>query len=187
MRIYPNIFGANIIPQPPTSILSINTTAFFFVILLGPAVLGRAQSMKKRGCTFEYERERDDDLLRVYRDAIHAARHIHMPDILNAVVNSASRRFWVSEERAAIVIGQLLRGESIPHMRTLKREMFDEILRRVLLLRSQYPDMTISMLVFHVVRQQAPKFYLTPGSAKVILSRIRKKRRNEYRRHNSRE
>lgn len=141
--------------------------------------------MKKTGASFEYERERDDDLLRVYRDAIHAASHIHMPDILNAVVNTPSKRFWVSEERAAVVVARMLKGDTCPHMRPQKREMFNEILRRVKEMRRQHPDMTIAMLVFHVVRQPAPKFYLTPGSAKVILSRIRKKRRNEYRRHHS--
>jgi hypothetical protein len=141
--------------------------------------------MKKRGCTFEYERERDDELLRAYRNACHSADYIRMPDVLDAVVNSPARRFWVSEERAAIVIGKMLRGESIPHMRPLKREMYAEILRRVNDLRQRRPDLTIAMLVFHVVRQPAPRFYLTPGSAKVILSRIRSRRRNEHRRHHS--
>ena len=141
--------------------------------------------MKKPGASFEYERERDDDLLRVYRDAIHAADHIRMPDILDAVVNSPSCRFWVSEERAAVVVARMMKGDTNPHMRPMKREMFAEILRRVQELRKDNPDMPISMLVFHVVRQPAPRFYLTPGSAKVILSRIRKKRRNEHRRHHS--
>jgi len=140
-------------------------------------------AMKKPGSNFEYERERDDDLLRVYRDTIHAADHIRMPDILDVVVNSPSKRFWVSEERAAVVVARMLKGDTCPHMRPQKREMFGEILRRVEHLRESNPGMTIAMLVFHVVRQPAPKFYLTPGSAKVILSRIRKKRRNEYRRH----
>ena len=141
--------------------------------------------MKKPGASFEYERERDDDLLRVYRDAIHAADHIRMPDILDAVVNSPSCRFWVSEERAAVVVARMMKGDTNMHMRPMKREMFAEILRRVLQMRKDNPDMPISMLVFHVVRQPAPRFYLTPGSAKVILSRIRKKRRNEHRRHHS--
>jgi len=112
--------------------------------------------------------------MRAYREAIAECNVIRMPDIFRAVVNKSSARFWVSEERAAIVISHLMRGGKLHNMRPLKKEMFHEIYRRVLALKADNPDMSLNQLAFFAVRQQAPKFYLTPGSAKVIICKIKK-------------
>ena len=123
--------------------------------------------------------------MRAYREAISECKVIHMPDIFRAVVNKASERFWVSEERAAIVISHIMRGGKLHNMRPLKQEMFREIHRRVMVLKEQNPDMSLNQLAFFAVRQKAPKFYLTPGSAKVIICKIKKayKQRNHHLRH----
>lgn len=141
--------------------------------------------MKYHGSTFEYEEERNSDLMRVYREEMHAVSHIRMPDIFKTIVNKPSKRFWVSEERAAIVISKMLRGEALERMRPLKREMFHEIYKRVVALKEKLPDHTTYQLTFIVVQQEAPKFYLTAGSAKVIISKIKRKwyeeRKRKYR------
>lgn len=98
-----------------------------------------------------------------------------MSTLLVEVVNSPSKRFWVSEERATCVVAAMLRGERIDFIKSNKMEMFKEIYRRVLALHDKYPKRSIKDLVFDVVRQPAPKFYLTPGSAKVLLCKIKKK------------
>ncbi len=133
--------------------------------------------MKPPGAFFEYTRQRDEDLMRAYRKAMQEATHISMPEIFRKTVMMPSQRFWVSEERAAIVISALLRGKTFPKMNTMKRMMYREIHDRVQQLRKLHPDMCISELTFHVVRQQAPQFYITPGSAKVIISKIRRRKR----------
>ena len=135
--------------------------------------------MKKHGSTFEYARQRDDDLMRAYRLALHQSNHISMPDIFRCVVAMPSERFWVSEERAAIVISAMMKGATFPNMYKTKREMFEEIYRRVLALRLKRPQLSVFDLTFEVVRQRAPQFYLTPGSAKVIISKIKKRKREE--------
>lgn len=142
--------------------------------MLLPFLFAITTYMKHSGCTFEYERERNHDLMRAYREAIAECKVIHMPDIFRAVVNKASARFWVSEERAAIVVSHMMRGGSLSDMRPLKQEMFREIYRRVMALKEQNPDMSINQLAFFAVKQRAPKFYLTPGSAKVIICKIKK-------------
>ena len=131
--------------------------------------------MKNYGSHFEYESHRNADLMRAYREEIKASRHISLPVVLHTIVNRPSARFWVSEERAAIVMSRMLKGDSLPEMRPLKREMYQEIFKIVMRLREQHPDRTLSQLTFEAVRQPAPKFYLTPGSAKVIISKIRRK------------
>ena len=141
--------------------------------------------MKYFGSTFEYEEERNKDLMRAYREEIAAVDFINMPDIFRSIVNKPSSRFWVSEERAAIVVSAMMRGETLAKMRPLKREMFQEIYNRVKALQEQHPDKSVYQLTFTVVQQQAPKFYLTAGSAKVIISKIKRKwyeeRRRKYR------
>jgi len=130
--------------------------------------------MKNYGSTFEYEDKRNRELLKAYRDEVANASFVRRDVILRKVVNRPASRFWVSEERAAIVMASMMRGDSLANMRPLKREMFCEIYRRFLLLKQQHPQASIYRLASMAVNQPAPKFYLTPGSAKVILSKIRR-------------
>lgn len=130
--------------------------------------------MKPHGSHYEYEDQRNDNLMEVYHEIIVKANHVRMPDVYEQVANSPSRRFWVSEERATIVVSSMMRGDSLDRMRPLKREMYNEIYRRAMALRDKSPKMPISQLVAQVLEQPAPKFYITPGSAKVLICKIRK-------------
>lgn len=131
--------------------------------------------MKPQGAKFEYEQERNHDLMRVYRQLIDDSSFICMPEIYEEVVNRPSSRFWVSEERAAIVIAAMMKGKELTGMHANKREMFQEIYQRVLQLRELKPELSMSELIFQVVRQSAPKFYMTPGYAKIIICSVKKK------------
>lgn len=96
-----------------------------------------------------------------------------MTDIFEQVSESPSSRFWVSEERAAIVMSRLFKGKSISHMRPNKKEMFLEIFRRVSDLRQSYPEKSLFELTSIVVNSPAPKFYLTPRSVGEFIYRIK--------------
>lgn len=133
--------------------------------------------MKKKGTISQLQHERDDDLMRAFQQELAGRPHILLPEVLNAVVTSPSKRFWVTSERAAIVIYNMMKGDELEHMRPLKRKMFREIYRRVMKLKANYPQLSIPILTEQVVAEPAPEFYITPGSAKVIISRIRKRRR----------
>jgi hypothetical protein len=130
--------------------------------------------MKHQGNTFEYEDQRNDNLMQCYHELLTHAQFVRMPEIYRQVVNMPSARFWVSEERAAIVVSAMRRGESIDSMRPLKREMYNEIYRRASVMLDENPSLSIAEAVARVVAQPAPKFYLTPGSAKVLICKIRK-------------
>ena len=123
----------------------------------------------------EYAEERMQDLMRAYDEYISSCDYIRMPDVYAAIANMEARRFWVSDIRATKVIYAMLRGVNIKGMRPLKREMFEEILRRVLALRKKRPELTIRACCSIVVASPAPKFYLTPGSAKIMVCKARKK------------
>lgn len=129
--------------------------------------------MKYYGSILDFIQERNQELMRVYQEELSKAGYIVMPKIFEQVANSPCSRFWVSEERAAIVISTLLAGKVIPNMRKNKREMFDEIFRRFLIAREQYPEKSIYALAIMVVNQPAPKFYMTPRTVGELIYRIK--------------
>lgn len=131
--------------------------------------------MKHKGATMEYSEERKKDLMRVYDEYISSCDYIRMSDVYEGVVNMPSARFWVSDIRAALVVSAIMRGEAaLDEMWPLRKEMYEEIYRRVLELRKMLPELSTSELCARVVEQPAPKFYLTAGSAKMIICKARK-------------
>lgn len=131
--------------------------------------------MKYYGSILDFTSERNDDLMRAYYTQLAKSDYIIMPEIFSIISNSPAKRFWVSEERAAIVISAMLAGRSVPHnMHPNKRQMYDEIFRRFLLLRKSRPNDSVYQLVSEIVNQPAPKFYLTPRTVGEIIYRIKK-------------
>ncbi len=137
------------------------------------------------GSIMDFTQERNDDIMRAYRVQLAKANYIVMPEIFRLVAESPASRFWVSEERAAVEVSRMLVGKPFSRMRANKREMFEEIYRRYLLLREKHPDKSVYELVSKVVRQPAPKFYLTPRTIGEFIYRIRNgwydKQYNRYR------
>ncbi len=129
--------------------------------------------MKKTGDVYELKEERDAELLRTFRLHLMQDGMVRLPECAERTVMSPTSRFWVSRERATLVMYGLLRGKGLDSMSRTRREMYGEIFRRVLAAREEHPDWTVADLTDYVVRQPAPRFYLTPKSAVVILCRIR--------------
>lgn len=131
--------------------------------------------MKYFGSNSEYHAERSRDLLRAYFHYLRTCRHVAMPDVFRRVVEMPASRFWVSASRAAVVVARIMRGDRLSHMRPNKREMFFEIHRRVMELRPSRLGWSMPRLIEFVLEQPAPKFYLAPGSARVLILKARKK------------
>lgn len=129
--------------------------------------------MKYFGCILDFTRQRNADLLRAFRQQLALSKFIVMPNIFELVAESPASRFWVSEERATIVISAMIAGKQLPRMRHNKREMFDEIYRRFLIERKDYPQKSVYELVSKIVNQPAPKFYLTPRTVGEFIYRIK--------------
>lgn len=138
--------------------------------------------MKHKGSTSEFSEERNKDLMCVYRELLQKASYpINHPSILQELVNHKSKRFWVSSERATIVIADMMKGKTLEGMNETRIEMFTEIYRRVIAYRCNSKEVTrLPLIVEIIVNQEAPKFYLTPGSAKIIIHQIKKKKREWY-------
>lgn len=130
--------------------------------------------MKSFGSVLAFTRERNAALLKAYRHYVDSASFVSLNEIGVKIVNSPSPRFWVSEERAAAIVSAIMRGKPVLNsMRPSKREMFEEIYRRVLALKKIHPDWHLCRLVFDVVNSPAPKFYMEPSSALERLFKIR--------------
>lgn len=130
----------------------------------------------KKGRFFEYREERNKDILRAFNECIvSAAATDNMSEVYCRMVVKPSKRFWVSEEQASKVISHMMKGNPIDHMSNNKKKMFHEIYGRIVLLREKNPDTPLYLLVEEVVSSEAPCFYMTPKSAKVIISQIKTK------------
>lgn len=130
---------------------------------------------KITGSTLEYSDERIDALMSEYERYIASCKYIRMAEVFEYIVNQPCRRFWVSEIRAAVVIADMLKGNPLNNMHSAKKEMFREIYNRVMTLRNKNPGMSIYQMVSTVIQQPAPKFYLSPSSAKIMFYKARKK------------
>lgn len=128
---------------------------------------------KHFGSIMDFTSQRNDDLMRAYREQLALANYIIMPEIFEKVAESPARRFWVSEERASVEVARMLVGKPFSRMRQNKREMFEEIFRRYIALRDLHPDKSLFVLVSDIVRQPAPKFYLTPRTVGEFIYRIK--------------
>ena len=131
--------------------------------------------MKSPGSILEFTHDRNRELMSAFRKAIADRPFIDITEVSEAIVNMPCSRFWVSEERAMVVVTAMLKGKPIlAAMRPTKREMFQEIYNRVLRLRASRPDAPISILVSQVVNSPAPKFYMRPRCAMEIIYKIKK-------------
>ena len=137
--------------------------------------------MKQVGDKMEYAEERIRDLMRTHDEYIANCRYIRMNELYQTIVNRPSRRFWVSDIRAALVIAKIAKGEKdiLDGMWPTKKEMYLEIYRRVQELQTEFPNKKISELCAMAVEQPAPKFYLAANSAKIMISKYRRQWKKE--------
>lgn len=152
-------------------------TFIFNCVVLYLQALGDAHIslfMKNFGSKSEYAQERTRDLLKAYFRYLKTCKHIRMPEVFKHIVEMPASRFWVSSQRAAVVVASIIRGDDLHYMRSTKREMFFEIYRRVVELRATRPELSLLRLVEIVLALPAPKFYLSPGSARVLILKARK-------------
>lgn len=130
--------------------------------------------MKYKDSRCYFIQERDADLLSAYQKIIKVRDNIRLSEIEQKLAQSTSRRFWVSEDRAYIVILDMLKGKSLDNMIPTRKAMYQEIFRRFQIHKSNEPQLSNMEIIKRVCAEKAPSFYLTPQSIHVILSRVRK-------------
>lgn len=131
--------------------------------------------MKHFGSIMECAEERITDLMQAYDDYISSCTYIRMPECYNFLAYQPAPRFYVSDIRAALVVSAMLdrRTKAYDNIRPLKREMFQEICRRVVIMQKEIPHMTVHECCKKVVLQPAPKFYISANTAKMLICKNR--------------
>ena len=134
--------------------------------------------MKKQGSTSDFTDDRNRELHRRFMDILRTSRGVALRDMFGMAASRPASRFWVSEQRAAIVVSAMLQGRSLGRINQKRREMYEEITRRVKRVLAYHPEMTLLAACSEVIYQEAPEFYLTDESARCIIYRTRKSRRH---------
>lgn len=138
--------------------------------------------MRKPNAISDFALQRGEVLLANFREAIASESKISVEKAFRRTAEAPAPRFWVSEHRAAAVIGHILAGDDpLTGMYEEKREMYREIYERFLELRALRPHETIYALVSEVVNSPAPRSYLSPQRAKSIIQSEKRKRKLECR------
>lgn len=130
--------------------------------------------MKRQGSKFPLEAERNRGLLKAFRELFPTHDNF---DLLfyQHIADSPAERFWVTEERATLVVLSMLKGCGLSKMIPSRAEMYKEIYRRYLELRKRRPGQPVALLVGEIVNQPAPKFYMTAKSVREIIYRLKRK------------
>lgn len=135
--------------------------------------------MKKNGSKSDFIDVRDKELYAHFRDVLRTTRDVSLREMFALAAARPVSRFWVSEPRAAVVVGALLRGEAgvLDRMYPKRREMYEEIYRRVSAMMQADPALCMTHAVDAVVCSPAPESYLTLEGAKAIINRVRRRMR----------
>lgn len=130
--------------------------------------------MKHQGNVSDFAYLRNAELMAAFRKVLDEKQFFDINKDFELVVNQPCSRFWVSEERATIVVAAIMRGQPIIHtMRPTKQEMFLEIYHRTIALRKERHNTRLFDIVFEVVNSPAPKFYMRPLYASKIIYLIK--------------
>lgn len=129
--------------------------------------------MKKKGSVAEFGDQRNAELLEAFKRVLKTCNYRDNADYFYRAALEPASRFWVSERRALVVMKKIINGDSLDGMFAKRKAMFMEIYRRVQALREKNPKLTLFSAVFEVVNSPAPEFYLSPGSARVLIYRLR--------------
>lgn len=127
--------------------------------------------MKKKGAKCDYIEGRNANVRREFMKRLGKDGR-QISEIFEEISREATAdRFYISEER----ILRLLKHPEELTDKTLRtrKEMVEEIRRRVDALMKAFPAMKLPEAVYRVVNSPAPAFYLTPGSIRTIIYRQR--------------
>lgn len=151
---------------------------------LNPASLThqpRFTVVKITGDLMIFGAQRINDMMCAYNRIIAEVEFISMNEVYKRIANEPAPRFYVSPERAACVVACVLAGGCIDDMRQRKREMYLEITQRAKMLGAVHGMKMLKLrdICAMVVKQEAPKFYMSPGSIKVMICKNKRKWYNE--------
>lgn len=137
--------------------------------------------MKHKGSSSDISAECARQLMKSYRQAVKDAyetspKPLRSGELIRRAIDTPTERFYVSDMRAYQVVAAVKRGQlTLDSMTPQRKEMYEEIIRRADSEQYRHPERPLFDIVAEIVELPAPKFYLTLGSAKVILHKERRR------------
>ena len=126
--------------------------------------------MRHLGSTNELKAQQDAEIVIAFRKIFSIYGGIvGVERIYEMVASAPAPRFFVSPERAAIVIADLRRGKR-PNMQHAKARMYADLDRIVSDIQSQFPCMDMLNICRKAVLRPAPEFYKSTRQIKHIIS-----------------
>lgn len=132
--------------------------------------------MKHKGTGNVYITQRNKDLYEKYKDVIKFSEIITSKEIFRRLVSMPAKRFYVSEDRASVIIRKMMKGEEVGNMKKETKKMYHDMFNLVTKILNSDKTSTMSKAISKVLNGDAPYFYLTENSARVIISRIKNKK-----------
>lgn len=133
--------------------------------------------MKHVGCVTNFKTERGKALYKAFVEEMGECKGLTINELCIRVSTKPSPRFWVSEERAAVVVSRIFKGDLLIEMSKQKREMFFEIAEKVGDVLKHHKGMSINEACIKVVNGKASRFHLTPMTIKVLIGNYRRKKK----------
>lgn len=136
--------------------------------------------MRKINAVAEFDAERRRFLLRSFRETLSRQSVIDMNSAFRTAAAAPPPRFWVSETRAAAIVGRMLAGKNpLEGMHPERREMYREIFARFMRLRAERRDASIAELTAEIVNGPAPRSYLSSETVRSVIYKEKQRLRRE--------
>lgn len=125
--------------------------------------------MKKPRASIDFAKAREKEIVSAFRRLLPRLQHIVVRDVAALVAALPSPRYWVSEERAAIVLSRMLRGQPLGPMRPLRLAMFRELRSAFESVRHRHPRLPYLEAVHMAVNSPASSFFMAPETVAKII------------------
>lgn len=128
--------------------------------------------------------QRGEDLYRVYVDGLQSGRFVTMRDAADYARGQKAPRFYISAEKASLLVGRIIAKTSLITLNSLSRKRAWELYDRYEAFMRKNPDNGLCRvrIMELLVEEPAPEFYIGSEMARKILygkvSEIRRKRAN---------
>lgn len=134
----------------------------------------------------ELKRARDAALYAVYKEGLSEGRFETLGQAARYVCEHPAPRFYIEGDKASLLIGKILVGESLISYNSCSRRLAWHLHKRYKEYLERHPGCKVARerILEEIVEEPAPEFFLEPQRARKIIQQERKKERQRWvRRH----
>lgn len=130
---------------------------------------------------FEYIDERDEALYKAYLEALKKKQVKSHTEAIIEAINTPTKRFWISPHHACRKILKFKKMKEMGNARPIREEALKEIfaIYEKLETKPTFKGASAFFITTFAVQHEAPKFYISPTRAGAIISRMKRRRREQ--------